>query len=468
MGFVRCDRVVKVAGANLDALGLRPEDYYVLSRVDGAVTTDELILATGLDRVEAEAILDRLTQIGALAFAPSGHRTPPQTKGHRLGTSEPRPGSSDLRERTRERKWSTIRAQLAGTDRPGRETARVPVPEQEREQEAAPVDHHVPDTGEIEYPTAADDDPRIERGLDLPIDVQRVVLALGDDEQALYGPFRRLGIPPVDDAKAVRRAYHLASRMFHPDRYYGRELGAFSSRLGSAFEAIRDAYEELIDDARRAARLRSLQKSHVQPPTAERSTRDPLRSRQREAHEKATATLRDRARARYEKGRTERAAGRAGAAASLFRIAMELDADNPEYESSWRACLEQARQQRAARSFATALRHVGFGNRAEAAHFFLDAAEADPQPRYLAEAAAALASTDNLRSREFAMAALQGLVRRDAATSTLVRGRVHHCCAVAFVAAAQVHSAKQQAELAVELLPDDTEAAALLKSIKLT
>ena len=47
------------------------------------------------------------------------------------------------------------------------------------------------------------------------------------------------------DLKALKRAYFLLSKEIHPDRYYGKKLGSFATRMSHVFEETSRAYARL-------------------------------------------------------------------------------------------------------------------------------------------------------------------------------------------------------------------------------
>ncbi len=65
--------------------------------------------------------------------------------------------------------------------------------------------------------------------------------------------FELLGLSRGADKKEVKRAYFKLSKDFHPDRFYGRNLGAYRERLSQIFQALKSAFDLLSDDERRAA-----------------------------------------------------------------------------------------------------------------------------------------------------------------------------------------------------------------------
>ncbi len=67
-----------------------------------------------------------------------------------------------------------------------------------------------------------------------------------------------LGVSRDADARAIKRSYFKLSRDFHPDRYYGKDVGPFAELLDSIFKRIALAYELLMDPTTRAELERSM------------------------------------------------------------------------------------------------------------------------------------------------------------------------------------------------------------------
>src|SRR5262249_31111839 len=64
--------------------------------------------------------------------------------------------------------------------------------------------------------------------------------------------FELLEIPLEASKKDVKRAYFRLSKEFHPDRYFGKQLGPFKSMLDAVFRALSQAADFLGDNARRS------------------------------------------------------------------------------------------------------------------------------------------------------------------------------------------------------------------------
>src|SRR5688572_18007408 len=102
----------------------------------------------------------------------------------------------------------------------------------------------------------AENDTRIDPAVNVPIERQRRLLALRDRLRHI-GHFEILGLEPIDDIRVIRRAYHLVSREFHPDSYYGKDLGPYRAVLDDLFRRARSSYEFLLDPPRRKTLVES-------------------------------------------------------------------------------------------------------------------------------------------------------------------------------------------------------------------
>ncbi len=69
--------------------------------------------------------------------------------------------------------------------------------------------------------------------------------------------FEFLGLPAGADAEAVRSAFREASRKFHPDKYFGKNLGPFKAKLDRIFRRLVEANQTLTDLEKREAYLAS-------------------------------------------------------------------------------------------------------------------------------------------------------------------------------------------------------------------
>jgi curved DNA-binding protein CbpA len=67
--------------------------------------------------------------------------------------------------------------------------------------------------------------------------------------------FEILGVPLGSDAAAAKSAFFELSRKFHPDRYFGKNLGSFRQRVEKNFKRLSDAHQTLTNEDKRKAYL---------------------------------------------------------------------------------------------------------------------------------------------------------------------------------------------------------------------
>jgi curved DNA-binding protein CbpA len=149
-------------------------------------------------------------------------------------------------------------------------------------------------------------------GADLPADLQQELLDL-DARLVRISHYELLGVSPDADAASIRRAYLLKSKRFHPDAWYGKDVGDFAPLLSKAFQRLSAAYQVLSDEDTRAA--------------YDRDHAGSLTNREREAIERRALSREEQERrSREGRERLLRTKGfaRVGAARKLYEEALEL------------------------------------------------------------------------------------------------------------------------------------------------
>ena len=69
--------------------------------------------------------------------------------------------------------------------------------------------------------------------------------------------FALLGLEPGADAATAKKAFYELSRKYHPDRFYGKNLGSFRNRLDRIFRKLSEAHAVLSDAGKRDAYLKA-------------------------------------------------------------------------------------------------------------------------------------------------------------------------------------------------------------------
>jgi hypothetical protein len=215
-----------------------PEEYFVLSRIDGSQTLRDVLLATGLSVDRGIAIVQRLRSIGALLLPGETSAPAPTSPRPASSTSPPRSGTPQRALGTQGSQ--PIRALQQPTGRTTNPNLRAVAP--------------TPDTASSD-PThdltlaprpTADEMAALAEDNALGETDRRRILAIcrlldGRDPHAL------LGVAQGSDHKTLKRAYFKLSKDIHPDRYYGKPLGSFGTKLAQAFEAVSRAYARLTE-----------------------------------------------------------------------------------------------------------------------------------------------------------------------------------------------------------------------------
>jgi len=232
-----------------------PQEYFVLSRIDGQQTLREVLLATGLPVERAISIVQRLRALGALlvpgeAAAPPGPPASPAPALAQRGQPAQPPRSQAP---------ATAARRMPETAPPARPAPVAPVapalaPSGLRR--AAPSQPPAPDAAErppehdLTLPGAtAAELAALREDVDLDDHIRRRILAMARLADG-RDPWALLGVPAGSEPRVLKRAYFKLSKEIHPDRYFGQRQGGFAERLPAVFEALRRAYARLTSPDR--------------------------------------------------------------------------------------------------------------------------------------------------------------------------------------------------------------------------
>lgn len=205
----RVPRLVKADGADLRSLPLGPLEGFLLTRIDGKLDERDLAALTGLSAEQVKAGVDRLEELHVVSTGTG--KTPPPAPPT---SSHPPVG--------------------------GPKASAPPAPEP-----SVSIDVRAR-TSEVK-----DDDPDLVEEVDLETDLRKRILGL-HRRLPVLDFYEVLGIGRSTDKKTVKRAYFEIAAVFHPDKYFRKELGSFKLKMEAIFGRVTQAYDTLTSKQGRA------------------------------------------------------------------------------------------------------------------------------------------------------------------------------------------------------------------------
>lgn len=214
--------VLKRTDCDLRKLPLGAREAFLLAQLDGRLTLEEVGEITGLAIEETSRIAARLVELGA-ASTLDARASAPRTTMRR----DPRAEEED--EAPPPPKHSKRPADVQSVKPKGRS----------RKSLGAQIAAKLPPMTKIE---PCELDPA----------VQAAILEL-DAKLPRLDHYAKLGVERGAEKKAVKRAYFAFVAKYHPDRFFGKKLGALGAPLDRVFQSLTEAHDTLVDAAGRAA-----------------------------------------------------------------------------------------------------------------------------------------------------------------------------------------------------------------------
>lgn len=291
-------------GVSLTSMQFTPFEGFILSRLDGVASLEDIADSTGATLAQVEAVIARLEALGGVTWVEHGRPTsreskpPPLRPSNPPTSSSPSPSSTSIPRApsipsapdvTKPPTSSTSASRSSdGSTRSAGSAANGGKPTPERISRPSAT----PSRGIVRTKPAPPDAPRQlydpteleEPGVDLDSDRRREIL---DTFYRLdhLDHYQLFGLERDADKKDVREAYFRLSKLFHPDTLYGKRLGSYKVKMEAVFRRLTDAYEvlgkakkrERYDDYLRAKDLsekvrRGLAEGETQAEKLERET----------------------------------------------------------------------------------------------------------------------------------------------------------------------------------------------------
>jgi tetratricopeptide (TPR) repeat protein len=239
----------RVTGVDIRTLPLRPEEVFVLSRVDGQSDTGAIAVATGIAPTRVAEHLRRLEELGTVrrtapATTTQMHRSPSQAP--RSPSQAPHSPSQFPRSPSQAPRAPSLAPPAPSQFPRSPSQAPRPTPMAARPSSPAPrtpVGAARPPPA-TPAPASAPSHPEIDQSLSISVELQARILDLSA-RLAELDHFELLGVPREAERATIKRAYFTMIGTFHPDTYFGKRLGAFTKRMEKIFQRLTEAHDIL-------------------------------------------------------------------------------------------------------------------------------------------------------------------------------------------------------------------------------
>jgi DnaJ-domain-containing protein 1 len=221
----RTERPKLNTAADLTRLKLTPTEGFVLSRIDGSTSYEEICRLSTLGREETLSILRKLKR-DLLILGPHEKPAPSPRRTQRPAAKSPSP-----------ERGSKTPGPVVVTNEMLRKM-------QERAEGKAEPAEKVPSVLERLDDGSPVEPAELIEGHGLPVGTKRLIVRLFRRLRDL-APHELLGVPENADRAAIKRAFAAASKELHPDRHYGKDLGSYRDKLAKIFARMTEAVHEL-------------------------------------------------------------------------------------------------------------------------------------------------------------------------------------------------------------------------------
>jgi curved DNA-binding protein CbpA len=298
---------------------------------------------------------------------------------------------------------------------------------------------------------------------DVDIDVaRRKEILFVHAHLADWDHWKLLGVSWNAGVEEARAAYRERVKVFHPDRYPGKRLGSYRTRLEQIFRRLTEAKDLLADESRRAAYATKTAAPDDFARIEARRLLDEERAKERRARLVRANPLVARAAQvsdLVQRGKKAMAESRFAQAANDFMTASGLDPRNAEAKQLAVEAKRRANAERARDAFERGLAAETVNNAPVALACFLEAVAADPgNPKYAVQAARISLRVGDLQS-----------ARTLAETASRVGPRhapAHEVLGEVLLAEGLAKEARKALEKALEIDPDLESARAQLKKLR--
>ena len=255
------DRPRRIPDADITGVPLDSRAVFLLTRIDGSTSIADLCAMSGLDDAEAVKVLTQLRDTGLVTIEKAPPVRAPVREAPRPAT--PGPSRTTAASTAPGRPAGTPAQPSSGPTRPSGSAPRssepaVATPANGPRRDDVLLLHrygrlgHVPaqiwsQPGEPRFGAFAFDKRELLEQVDLPLDLRKEILFLHYNAEKL-DLYEFFDIAPTVDRKALRNAYFIFSKRFHPDTYFRKFTGSYGDKIQSIFKFANDVNDRFQSD----------------------------------------------------------------------------------------------------------------------------------------------------------------------------------------------------------------------------
>ncbi len=225
------------------------EEFFILSRLDGSMTIDQVCKTSGLGKSKTLACIANLRSYGLIRLpgdsTSSNNAAPPPPSENKKNTSPSGVGRESSASTDKKEKSKSKEPKLTQDDLGELLRSRFPLP-----------------FSDFDF-----DEELLAQQVEIDDDFKREILFIYEQIDSI-GYYELLGLDRDAKRRQLRRAYFPLSKRYHPDRFYRKILGDYEPMLKKIFQRVTTAYQTLSDRNKREeydASLRRGRSSHATP-----------------------------------------------------------------------------------------------------------------------------------------------------------------------------------------------------------
>ena len=233
--------VLVTTGCDLKRLPLDASEVFLLSRLDGSSTLEEIGEIVGFDFEKARRLAERLIILGAAKPLGSNSEKRPAASPATTVVRKRFDPRSDDEDTTSHDDTFQARSPAPAKPAPAKPAPAKPAP--------SPPPQKRRSTKSMKAQRAVAPAPEV---CELDDDTQAKIREL-DAKLKSADYYEALGVARDADKKDIKRAYFELAGRWHPDRFFGKKLGPLRVPLDNVFVRLTDANDALSSRAKREA-----------------------------------------------------------------------------------------------------------------------------------------------------------------------------------------------------------------------